>query len=486
MVSWTVVARAVLSAALIGIAAALSVDDGAVALVAPKGAHGAGSGPVIRMVALGQVPTDLAVDPRSGRAFIAAAAVSPQRAGIHGPGTVAVFATASGVLLHRVAVGDYPCALLAVPRAGRVLVTVGNRSGSDTVSTLDSTDGRILRTVAVGVGPCTVALRLVSRGPCNGHMPCLVALGGCAVRDVGPCIGAQAVDECTGRAFFANARLGFVPFPQLGAGSVRTLDAQTGAPLRTTAIRGDPGAVAVDEQTGRVFVGAIDATSARAYVGMLDAASGHLLRTVAVAGPADFGLKLLVDSRDQRVFVIAADHGPVSLLDAATGALLRTIGSRGVAAWALDARAARVFLAGSDGTMTLLDAKSGAVVGAVPIGRDVTSVVADERTGRVFVTRLAPSGGASLSVLDANRGRVLRTRPMDVGVRLAAVDQREGRVIAAGHGVVSVLDGYNGATLRTLVVPGKAAVIATAVDERTGHAVIVTADGRVGMLDVSR
>src|SRR5205085_5904935 len=82
---------------------------------------------------------------------------------------------------------------------------------------------------------------------------------------------ALAVDTRTQHAFGRN-----------GDGTVSVLDLTRGTPLRTVVVS-KPGAdaqgLAVDEQTGRVFVAATN------YVQVLDATTGALLRTVGGVAP---------------------------------------------------------------------------------------------------------------------------------------------------------------------------------------------------------
>ncbi len=128
---------------------------------------------------------------------------------------------------------------------------------------------------------------------------------------------AMALDGRTQRLFVVNqATLDAVGSPT-GQGSVSMLDAQTGASLRTVKVGRMPRAVAVDEQTRRVFV----VNYQDGTVSMLDALLGHVLRTIAV-GPQP--RLVAVDLSSNRTFIVKAD-GALRVLDATTGVMLRSV-----------------------------------------------------------------------------------------------------------------------------------------------------------------
>src|SRR5207237_8591253 len=112
------------------------------------------------------------------------------------------------------------------------------------------------------------------------------------------------VDERTGRVF--------VP----GYGRVSVLDVWKGTILRTSAVGGDPGPVAVDEQTGRAFVTGTD-HSGVGHVRVLDAARGRLVRTGTVGRMPQ---EVTVDGSSEHAFVVNQGGDSISVLDARSGA----------------------------------------------------------------------------------------------------------------------------------------------------------------------
>src|SRR5437763_16626290 len=91
-----------------------------------------------------------------------------------------------------------------------------------------------------------------------------------------------AVDGRTERAFVVVQGGYDLHGNPTGNGSVRVVDTRHGRVLRTVGVGLSPGAVAVDERTGRVFV----ANDGERSVSVLDTYSDTVLRTVRVGfGP---------------------------------------------------------------------------------------------------------------------------------------------------------------------------------------------------------
>jgi YVTN family beta-propeller protein len=166
-----------------------------------------------------------------------------------------------------------------------------------------------------------------------------------------------------------------------------------------------------------------------------------------------------------------------------------------------------VFVANNwDDTVTMLDARSGMVLRTITVGPNPARVVVDEHTARVFVVHgradpgnnpnleLAPYVGISTTgttILDARSGAVLGQlavggSPVDdvglVNAQTAAVDERHGRVFvidatsaatlnSSVRGSVGVLDARSGRVLHTLTVGRHP--IALAVDEATARLFVV-------------
>lgn len=116
-------------------------------------------------------------------------------------------------------------------------------------------------------------------------------------------------------------------------------------------------------------------------------------------------------------------------------------------ALAVDERASRIFVLGSAGSVTTLDATTGVVIRTVAVGRGTQSVVVDEATGRAFVT-----DPGRVFMLDAHTGAVLRVISVGGGGPTGglAVDARHGEVFVAANGVNRGPAGFGPATIAVL------------------------------------
>jgi len=225
-----------------------------------------------------------------------------------------------------------------------------------------------------------------------------------------------------------------------------------------------PSVVAVDQQSGRAFIGAVDHDEVSPRLWMLTSSDG---RPVSLHLPASCGLPagLGVDSQRSRVFLAPAAGATGCVLDARNGALLATVSM------------SNTFLG------------TGFMVGGLCVS---------ERTGHVFVGIFDVDANndqmrSAISVFDANTGRVVQSTPVGRGLDTLAIDERTGRVFGVNvlSDDVSVLDARSGVLLATTLVSPHP--LAIAVDERTDH-VFVTSNaipaggpggwtGQVDMLD---
>jgi len=383
---------------------AFAVDsaDNAVALLDMR------SGALLRTIAVGKGPNSVVVDARHHRAFVVNST----------DGTVSVLDTARGNVLRTVPAGSGPVAMVADPLAARVFVVCTGSRGGDgdegVVATLDARDGRLLRTAEAGLTPSAIAL-----------------------------------DPRHGRAFVAAA----IPNTN-GLGELHMLDEASGRVLRSTRVGQDPApvitpdALAIAARLGRAYV----INGGSNSVGVIDT------RTGAVVGSAIVGsspVALAVDEQTRRVFVTNAGSATISVLDARSGALLRTtpIGQNPVAT-AVDVAVGRVFALDGDG-LTVLDARSGATLRRVAVGRHPSALDIDDTprpgtpAGRVLVTATGDAdaaglllGPSTLSVLDARTGAVTRAIPIGVGPAAVAVDARTGTAVTLNTGgTLRVRDG---------------------------------------------
>lgn len=388
--------------------------------------HGATTPPV-RTVILSQRPRAVALDTQTGLTFVATAG-----AGAREPGQVSLLATATGVLLRTVSVGLDPTALAVDERAGRVLV-VNHQSGS--VSVLDARSGRRIATVPVGLLPRAVAVD--ERRGCAlivsdvGRVSLLDTRRATVLRAVAVGLSAWdvAVDEGSGHAVVVGTRLDRAG--QL-RGSVSLLDVATGRVLYQVAVGLLPRSVVLDTWRGRAVVFNADNPS----MGVLDTRRGLLLRTIHLSPPpAAAG----VDEPSGRVFVLSDAAASLRVLAATTGQLLATV--------AVGPNAGPALTRPPGDQAAVPDRRDGPASMLYTVADDPPGALlaVDGWRGRVIVASTSPAARATLamparqvSVVDARSGAVLRTIPFDGAPVAVAVDELRGRaVVLTSAGAIS-------------------------------------------------
>ena len=388
---------------------------------------------VIRTIPLGSTPLGLAVDAATGRAFVVS----------NTDGTVAVIDVKAGRLLRTVLVGDGPTGVAVDERDGRVVVSNTNTdvtqqtgqffllrsqwSGLSSLSLLDARTGRLVRSI-----------------------PASASLAG-SVADARQRRLLVATDDD----------------PQPGVGSINILRG-SGEGQRLATVPGMLLALALDSRANRLLV-ASDAQGGT--VSVLDAAHGRLVSRSGI-GPVLLGQSLAVDEQTGRAFALTANlgsnTGSICVFDTRTGRLLRSIALSSVpAAVAVDQATGHVFISAigpaapinilpgyrpwyrhlvvplstGNGSVLMLDARSGTIVHTASVGVAPGAVAVDAAHHHVLVATVgamdgtgAPRGPGSVAVLDARSGVVLRTIPVGVAPGAIAVDARAARAIVLNLG----------------------------------------------------
>jgi YVTN family beta-propeller protein len=363
-------------------------------------------------------------------------------------------------------------------RAGRLLVTTSaHRFDIDsTVEVLDARTGRLVHSVDIG------------QDDQWGNL-------------VTP-------DETTAQSVIVTSPTTDPAFAQL-------IDTRTGLPVRAIDLglgsSGITGPFAVDERTGRAF------TTGGQVVTVLDLRRGQVERTLPI-GHASFGSNsAVVAPRLRSVYFLstigAGNLTQVRIVDADRLQIRRMtrIALTKSPAWtrstiAVDAARLRLFvLAGSvpppaaplgfiapPGTVSMLDARTGALLHTAVVGRVPDDIVVDSKTGRAFVTTTVDN---SVSILDTATGALRRTVQVGSKPTALAVDVRRGHVFVAntgcgpmlyhdcGMGVpfthsggsVSELDAVDGTVIRTIAVAN--GPIDVALDEGAGRAYVASLGG---------
>lgn len=269
-----------------------------------------------------------------------------------------------------------------------------------------------------------------------------------------------------------SAVLGLVLCGLVGIALVgRGLAPRRGAVGVTTIVRVpvgmDPSAVVIDPGVRRALVlNAIDTT-----ISVLDERTGAPLATTT--GGSNGGahpVRIALDTRTGHALVLT-DDGSLSVLNVRSGRALHSVLLQGSpSAIAVDEGRAWAFVTEADaGAVAIVDTRTGALLRAVPVGPYPEELVVDRRAGLVFV---ANQGNATVSVLDARTGRLARTlRLSDTPTGLAIGDHDRTLFIACAHGSIIGVDAATGARRFQRALsphPGVAVDLLLAVDDARG------------------
>ena len=373
-------------------------------LTVPLGAGGAhvttvdlDTGAALRTVTVGSGiagDTPAALDWRAARLVVAATTITTAPPGV--AGRVTVLDARTGAVARVLAVGLYPHSVAADEDAGHTFVAGEGLNGAGLVAMLDTRGGRLLRTSRVGPSP-------------RGDM---------------------TVD--------ARARRVFVPVvAQTGPVRVRVVDARSGVVGQTIDVGAFPVAVAATGLGGLLAAG-------RSGVRLIDLRHGRVPRAIPVGATAD-GARLAIDAPLRRAVVVTV--AGATLLDLDKGTVIGAVpGAQPASTPAFDERTGRLFVLTQPmtgayvpighGGVTMLDARSGKALRTVTVGVDPLAVMVDAARGRVLVLNhgTTPRGGpdladGSVNVLDARTGAVRATIPVGADPTALAVDDRNGHIV---------------------------------------------------------
>jgi DNA-binding beta-propeller fold protein YncE len=205
--------------------------------------------------------------------------------------------------------------------------------------------------------------------------------------------------------------------------SVSIFELSTLKVLETVPAEKKPDAIVFDTASQRVFAANGDSGSLTA----IDAASGTPLGSAALGGKPEFAA---VDGKG-RLFVNIQDRDQIAVIDtkklAVTAHYDISSACHEPTGLALDAQKGRLFSTCHNQVMAVVDADSGKVLAAPPIGQGSDAAVFDAATGLAF----SSNGDGTLTVVagDGKGGYAVRenvkTRP---GARTMALDSRRGRL----------------------------------------------------------
>jgi len=243
----------------------------------------------------------------------------------------------------------------------------------------------------------------------------LDADSGAKLGEIGPMKGIHGI------AIVPGLRRGFIT-----AGSDRTVvmfDVDSLKIVKVIAGLGmKPDAIEYDPQTKMVYV----ANGASGGVTVIDPAKGEIAANVPITGKLE---GLAFDGRG-RLFVNTEDRSMIQVIDTHT---LKPLASwpiapvEGGTGLSIDAPHHRLFSAGGNGKLAVVDSDTGAVVATPEIGEDPDGDAFDAANGLIFTSNMV----GTLSVLHEDSSdsySAVQTVPTAFGARTIALDARTGRV----------------------------------------------------------
>lgn len=222
-------------------------------------------------------------------------------------------------------------------------------------------------------------------------------------------------------------------FTVQGNGAISILDLKTLKKVGTIHAGKDPDGYAYDELTKRVFI----MNSAGGDATAINAADGTVVGTVPLGGQPEFP----VSDGQGKVFVNVTDKNQMLEFDAHTLKVLHRwpLGPcEGPSGLSMDRKNRRLFSVCDNQRMVVMNADTGAVIAALPIGSGADASLFDPATQNAF----ASSGGCgTLNILhedSPDRLSAVGDVPTQSGARTMALDTKTHNVLLVtaryGHG----------------------------------------------------
>ncbi|WP_345764072.1 cell wall-binding repeat-containing protein [Diaminobutyricibacter sp. McL0608] len=177
--------------------------------------------------------------------------------------------------------------------------------------------------------------------------------------------------------------------------------------------------------------------------------------------------ELAVDTYNDTLYVADWNQRVVLAVDEKTQAVVATIHvASSPNAVAVDAYTGLVFVAGYDGSVSVIADWTNKLVGVLPAGAGADAVAVDETTGLAFV---ASSNTNTVTVVDEAKGAVTHTIPVGSFPQSIDVDQSTGMVyvVDGGDGTISVINSHTMKVVKKIAPPVPAYI--ARVDQDTGR-----------------
>lgn len=234
----------------------------------------------------------------------------------------------------------------------------------------------------------------------------------------------------------------------------------------------DPVDIAVDGGADRAFVaGNLNDAGG---VAMIDIGSGKLVRTISIPGGAT---AVAADLNTGRIFVGAGyTSRTITILDARSGRVVGHIAGGPIFGPIVVDADRRRFSFPTWGGIRIVDTTTARVLHTARLGPptlslDLGGVALDPGAGHLWATHSIGSGSTStangVAIIDEATGRVIRDVPTGPFPRQVAIDNRARRVFVADGAALRTFDARDGRLLRTVALLFQATSLV--VDARSGR-----------------
>lgn len=174
---------------------------------------------------------------------------------------------------------------------------------------------------------------------------------------------------------------------------VAVLDAGTLKQLKSIALTGPTDAILFEPKNQKVYV----THDEGAEVWVIDPASGKVVGSVAIPGVPEF---MVYDSEADRIYLNIKTKDEVAVIDPATNTVTAhwsTGSAKSPHGMALDSAHHRLFSAGGNGKLAVIDTRTGKLINAIDITSNVDQIAFDAASGLVYC-----AGPDKMSVLEAS------------------------------------------------------------------------------------
>ncbi|WP_188555355.1 Ig-like domain repeat protein [Edaphobacter dinghuensis] len=370
-------------------------------------------------IAVGNDPTALAVDPASGRLYVANTADA----------TVTVIDGSSSSVLFTIKVGRSPVAIAVNSVTGKAYVA--NRD-DNTVTIIDAdTSGTSL--VAVGAAPVAIAVNPADNSVyvANQNSNNVTAINGTdgttATLVAGSSPAAIAVEPTTDTVYVVNK----------GDNTVSAFDRASDS-VATFSVGASPSSIAINPVTNRIYVPSSEDGNLTVIDGLAASTTTITVGTPAIAIAVDSNINKIYAANDQTTGGIL-----LSVVDGGTNNVTEISGSGRASTIAIDSKSGRVYVPTTDTSSTVVINEATNLSVADSVGKFPEAIAFDPVIGFAFICNI---GDGTVSIFDTGANSVTSlstaTSPIFNSPLAVAANPVTSRAYIANAwgGTVSVLD----------------------------------------------